>query len=268
MKIAFTADLHQPITPLWQVEQLVKEISEFGPDILILGGDLGESVQDFEKCLRLFRKSFTCPLLVLPGNHDLWVRRFSDSKKLWFEELPNITKDLGCTWLEGTSYVQNGIGIAGTIGWYDYSAVDPGISHSELHFAQEKFNFNSDALLVDWEWSDPEFALRVSGPFLGQLNALDNNPAVHMIIAATHFPIFEEQIHRDTNQSGWAFSNAYAGNLTLGTQALKIKKLSNVLSGHTHIGKKGSITRNGLNPVIYQVLEADYQKPAMIGLAF
>lgn len=81
MKIAFTADLHQPITPLWQIEQLVNEISEFGPDVLILGGDLGESVQDFEKCLRLFRKSFTCPLLVYPGNHDLWVRRFSDSKK-------------------------------------------------------------------------------------------------------------------------------------------------------------------------------------------
>lgn len=164
--------------------------------------------------------------------------------------------------------MQNGIGIAGTIGWYDYSAVDPAISHSELHFAQEKFNFNSDALLVDWEWSDPEFALRVSGPFLHQLNALDNNPAVHSIIAATHFPIFEEQIHRDTNQSGWAFSNAYAGNLTLGYQALKIKKLSHVLSGHTHIGKKGSIIRNGLNPLYYQVLEADYQKPAMIGLAF
>ena len=30
MKIAFTADLHQPITPLWQIEHLVKEISEFG----------------------------------------------------------------------------------------------------------------------------------------------------------------------------------------------------------------------------------------------
>jgi hypothetical protein len=102
---------------------------------------------------------------------------------------------------------------------------------------------------------------------LDQLNALDNNPAVHTIIAATHFPILEEQIHRDTNQSGWAFSNAYAGNLTLGTQALKIKKLSHVLSGHTHIGKKGSIIRNDLNPIFYQVLEADYQKPAMIGLA-
>jgi Icc-related predicted phosphoesterase len=44
MKIAFTADLHQPITPLWQIEQLVNEISEFGPDVLILGGDLAESV--------------------------------------------------------------------------------------------------------------------------------------------------------------------------------------------------------------------------------
>ena len=76
----------------------------------------------------------------------------------------------------------------------------------------------------DWEWSDPEFALRVSGPFLNQLSALDNNPAVHTIITATHFPILEEQIHRDDHKSGWAFSNAYAGNLTLGKQVLKIKK--------------------------------------------
>ena len=54
---------------------------------------------------------------------------------------------------------------------------------------------------------------------------------------------------------------------TPGKQVLKIKKLNQVLSGHTHIGKRGSIARNGLNPVSYQVLEADYQKPAMIGLA-
>ena len=112
MKIAYTADLHQPITPLWQIEQLVKNVSDFKPEIVILGGDIGESLQDFEKCLRHFRKSLNCPLLVIPGNHDLWVRRFNDSKKLWFEELPQITKDVGCIWLEGNSFVQDGVGIA------------------------------------------------------------------------------------------------------------------------------------------------------------
>jgi len=122
---------------------------------------LGGSVQDYEKFLRFFRKSFTCLLLVYPGNHNLWVRRFSDSKKLWFEELPKITKDSGYTW-----------------------------------------------------------------------------PAVHTIIAATHFPILEEQIHRDVHKSGWAFSNAYAGNLTLGKQVLKIKKFSQVLSGLLILGKR------------------------------
>lgn len=268
MKIAYTADLHQPITPLWQIEQLVKNVSDFKPEIVILGGDIGESLQDFEKCLRLFRKSINCPLLVIPGNHDLWVRRFNDSKKLWFEELPQITKDVGCIWLEGNSFVQDGVGIAGTIGWYDYSAVDSGINHSELHFAQEKFNFNSDALLIDWEWSDPEFAMRVSTPFLGELNKLENNSGVTKILVATHFPILDEQIHRDAEKPGWSFSNAYAGNLTLGREVVKYKKLGHVISGHTHIEKKGVIERINLNPVSYQVLGADYQKPAMIGIAF
>jgi len=267
MKIVFTADLHQPVTPQWQIQNLIEEIANFEPEIVILGGDLGESVQDFEKCLSLFKKQFTCPLLVFPGNHDLWVRRFSDSKKLWFEELPSIAQGLGCIWLEGKSFVHQKVGIVGTIGWYDYSAADTNIAHSELHYAQEKFNFNSDALLVDWEWSDPEFALRVSQPFIEEIKAMEVSSKVERIIVATHFPILEEQIHRETGNPGWAFSNAYAGNLTLGKQVLKAKKLTHILSGHTHIQKYGMLSRKDLNPVEYHVLGADYQKPCMIGLA-
>ncbi|MSR30558.1 MAG: hypothetical protein EXR99_03540 [Gemmataceae bacterium] len=267
LKIGFTADLHQPITPAWMVEEIANQAADWGPEVFIIGGDLGESLQDFQRCLALFRKKIPCPILVIPGNHDLWVRRFSDSKKLWFEELPETVSQEGCHWLEGNSFQVKGVGFAGTIAWYDYSAAGPTVSCSHLEFAQKKFDCNSDALLVDWEWSDPEFAHKVSSAFLGKLDKLEKDKEVSQVIVVTHFPILPCQIHQDTEIMGWDFSNAYAGNLTLGKEVEKYSKVSHVLSGHTHIPKKQTWPRAVGKPIETQVIGADYHKPTWIGLA-
>lgn len=268
VKVAFASDLHLPITKIERLGELAREIAAFGPDALVLAGDLAESPADTVRCLQVFAKGVLCPVWVLAGNHDLWARPPYDSHRLWRERLPEAVAEAGCRWLEGTAFVLGHTAIAGTIAWYDYSAADPSIRATALEFAQRKIDYNADALRIDWGWSDPEFAERISKPFLTTLDNLEADPAVQRIVAVTHVPLLECQMHRDTGNPDWAFSNAYFGNLTLGQKVLARPKVSHIISGHTHIGRQARVERPGAAPVDAVVLASDYESPDWLGLTF
>ncbi len=265
-KLAVTSDLHLPITKPERLVALAAEMAAYQPDAVVLAGDLAESFVDLAPCLRLFKDRLTCPIWVLAGNHDLWVKRTSDSKAVWLERLPSAVRETGCHYLEGNAFRLGATAVVGTIAWYDYSAADPTVQASAVKFAQEKFNYNNDALLIDWEWSDPEFASRVSVPFLLCLDGLQADPAVQSITVVTHVPILEEQMHRNPAEPSWAFTNAYFGNMTLGKHVLARSKVRHVISGHTHIGKNARVERPGMGPIDAVVLGSDYSNPKWMGL--
>jgi predicted phosphohydrolase len=267
IKLAFTADLHLPITKEEPITALGREVQTFAPQAFIVAGDVGESLADFKRGLQLLREQIHCPIWVLAGNHDVWARPPHDSRQLWSEQIPATVRAAGCQWLEGTAFVLEGVAVAGTIAWYDYSAADASVHASNLEFAQQKFHYNADALRIDWEWSDPEFAERVSVAFLTQLDHLDSDPAVRRVVVATHVPIVEEQMHRNASDPRWAFSNAYFGNLTLGHKVLAHRKVSHIVSGHTHIGKQNVVERKEGPAVEVHVVSSDYEKPAWLGLS-
>jgi hypothetical protein len=268
VKVAFTADLHLPITKAERIAALAGEAGAFAPDALVLAGDLAETPSELVRCLRIFRESVACPVWVLAGNHDLWAHPPYDSHRLWRERFPEAVAEGGCRSLEGTAFVVGDTAVAGTIGWYDYSAADPSVRATALEFAQKKMNYNADALRIDWGWSDPEFAERVSKPFLATLDSLEGNPAVKRVVAVTHVPILEEQMCRDSGNADWAFSNAYFGNLTLGRRVLDRPKVSHVISGHTHVGRQARVERAAAGPVEAVVLASDYEEPVWLGLTF
>jgi 3',5'-cyclic AMP phosphodiesterase CpdA len=266
LQLAIASDLHLPITPAERVAALAREMADFTPDAVVLAGDLAESLADLERCLELFTQRCTCPVWVIPGNHDLWVRRTSDSRELWLKKLPQAVARAGCRWLEGSAFVLHGTAVAGTIAWYDYSAADPTVQASALTFAQEKYNFHPDALLIDWEWSDPEFADLVAAPFLAALDRLEGDPAVRRIVVITHVPLVEGQMHRDPANRDWSFANAYFGNLTLGHKVLRRRKVSHIISGHTHVGRHCQVERPEAPPVEAHVLPSEYENPSWLGL--
>jgi calcineurin-like phosphoesterase family protein len=268
VKVAFTSDLHLPITTAERIGSLMSEVSAFAPDALVVAGDLAERPAELVRCLKIVREAVTCPVWVLAGNHDLWAHPPYDSHRLWRERLPEAVAEAGCRLLEGTGFVVGGTAVAGTIAWYDYSAADPTIQGTALEFAQKKMLYNADALRIDWGWSDPEFAERVSKPFLATLDDFQLNPLVKRIVAVTHVPLLEEQIYRDHANRDWGFSNAYFGNLTLGRRVLERSKVSHVISGHTHIGRQARVTRPGAGAVDAVVLASDYEKPSWLGLTF
>jgi hypothetical protein len=266
VKLAITSDLHLPITKDERISALGREVRSFEPDALVVAGDLGESLADLKRALHLLREQVTAPIWVLPGNHDVWARPPHDSRQLFLEALPAAVRAAGCRWLEGTAFIVKGVAVAGTIGWYDYSAADPSIQGSALQFAQQKFHYNGDALRIDWEWSDPEFAELISVPFLSQLDHLESDPSVQRVVVVTHVPLVEGQMRRQPDVVRWAFSNAYFGNLTLGRKVLSRRKVSHIVSGHTHFGKQCVLERLGMSAVTAHVLASDYEEPAWLGL--
>src|SRR5207247_1135825 len=168
-----------------------------------------------------------CPVPVLMGNHDLWCRDGRSQLK-WERDLPAIVRDCGCIWLEGDAFVHDGVAVAGTIAWYDYSAADPRVTASPQAFAENKRFYNMDALLIDWPWTDSQFAERVAGPFLATLDRLEADAAVRQTVVVTHVPTLECQMCRNSGNPDWAFSNAYFGNLTLGDKILQRKKVTRI----------------------------------------
>src|SRR6185369_12984554 len=113
------------------IAALAAEIAEFGPQALVVAGNIGESLADIEKCLSILKWTVDCPVLVVAGNHDLWARRtrrlkgweqellagaglgagpaaLTSSVQLWRELLPKTVAQTGCHWLEGTALVDDG----------------------------------------------------------------------------------------------------------------------------------------------------------------
>jgi len=265
LKLAFASDLHLPITSHAAIANLARDIAQYGPAALFLAGDIAESLHDLSECLRLVRQHVAAKILVLPGNHDLYARD-CPSRAKWETRLAEIVAGAGCEWFEGRSWSQEGIAVAGTIAWYDYSAKDPQVSATSDDFAREKKYHNPDAYEIDWWWSDPEFAKLVAKPFLETLDRLEADPAIRQIVVATHVPLVECQMCRDTGNADWAFSNAYFGNLALGAQVLAHRKVSHIISGHTHIERRGRITRPDRRPVEVCVIPSHYNEPRWVPL--
>lgn len=267
MNLAITADLHLPITPLPRIVELARQVAHSRPDAFVVAGDVGESLPDWQRCLSTLKSLVEGPLLVLAGNHDLWTRGVWPSRRLFEELLPQETAKLGGTWLEGEAFVQDGVAVAGSIAWYDYSAIDgPYQREPPEIIARRKREYNHDAVAIDWPWTDPEFAALVGRKLLATLGRPEADPAVRQVVVVTHVPLLECQMCRKPHDRDWGFSNAYFGNLTLGRQVVERAKVSHIISGHTHVGREGGLNL-GPRRVEARVLASEYGRPAWLKLA-
>jgi len=118
MKIAAIGDLHLPglkYYPKGYLDKILKEIQKETPYILLLSGDLSNAYS-LDRALYHLKivEDLNVPVkIAVPGNHDRWYNKktallFRDPHKLMI--------------LDGTSFIlDNKVGIAGIMGWFDYS---------------------------------------------------------------------------------------------------------------------------------------------------
>lgn len=242
MKIAVTADLH------WGVgragDRTTRALRDYllaqPPDVFIVAGDVGEGGA-FAGCLDRFRELPGVRLLI-PGNHDLWLRDPSQSSLAVYQRrLPSIASQRGFQVLDHAPWISEDgkLAIVGSMNWYDYSFADPALL-SEYPSASEMYERklfpnarHNDGQYVHLGMSDAEFTGRLVGAFRGQLEAL---PAtVERIIAVQHHPPVRELFYPSAlttvDQRFWL---AYTGNRTMEAAVLEDARVSHVFCGHTH----------------------------------
>jgi calcineurin-like phosphoesterase family protein len=232
MRILVTADLHYRPAQRAAYLAFAKWAREQRPDCFVIAGDIGHPLRLFQRGLQLFR-DLPCPRVLIAGNHDVY-RGEHGSRALWEEWLPRVTRDEGFVWLEGQVFVMAGVGVCGTMGWYDYSSRAPHLPLADSDYRALKGHVSHDADYVDWPWSDVAMARYLGKGFAARLGSLVGDPAVRQIVVVTHMPIFEPAIPRHPESAFWSLLSAYLGNLTLGELVRSQPKVTHVVSGHLH----------------------------------
>jgi predicted phosphohydrolase len=266
VRIAVTSDLHYDpygyLTPLGKIRALAEHIRRNDPDVVIIAGDLAHGLANFRKCLSCFRE-LGIPLGVVAGNHDLWrdPQLGYSSLDLWEKHLPGAVEDAGAVWLEKENIFVRNVAIVGSMAWYDYSALDPGLVIATDDLARMKPRVNNDGCWIDWAFSDPQFAGMLLDGLRLRLQQAASFAGIPDMVVVTHVPILEGQMLRKPQDPTWAASNAYFGNLTAGSVVLLEPKVRVIVSGHTHIGREGIVQRSSASPVRSFVVPSEYGRP-------
>lgn len=122
MRVFALSDLHvdYDVNARW-VDAI--SMSDHQNDVLILAGDVSDSLSLLQWCLETLARRFR-QVLFVPGNHDLWVIRETrpmDSLEK-FDELSRIAAASGVSM---HAFHAHGVAIVPLLGWYDYSFGEP-----------------------------------------------------------------------------------------------------------------------------------------------
>lgn len=98
-------------------------VSEYQDDVLILAGDVTDTLRKLDWCLTTLAKRFR-KVLFVPGNHDLWVIRDGPHKSSLqkFDEVVAAVESSGASM---QTFRAEGVTIVPLLTWYDYSFGQP-----------------------------------------------------------------------------------------------------------------------------------------------
>lgn len=118
MRIFALSDIHidYEVNARW-----IKNLStaEYQDDVLILAGDVTDTLRLLEWCLGTLRKRFK-KVMFVPGNHELWVIREGREKNSLqkFDDVCAVVESSGASM---QPFRDRGVSIIPLLTWYDYS---------------------------------------------------------------------------------------------------------------------------------------------------
>lgn len=122
MKVFALSDIHidYDINKQWLANL---STTDYCNDVLILAGDVSDSLQLLEWCLKTLASRFK-KVLFVPGNHDLWVIRDGRDKQSLdkFQALSKVVEDCGASM---QVFNCGALSVVPLLGWYDYSFGQP-----------------------------------------------------------------------------------------------------------------------------------------------
>ena len=213
---------------------MAERIRSHEPDVLAIGGDIAVPRDGLlAECLSHFA-SAAPTLLVVPGNHDLWVDGDGmDSLTRWEAEFPAAAAEAGFACLDVAPVVVNNVGFVGTIGWYDYSFASDDLPWTHEQYAAKELPGRlvwNDGRRIKWHMADAEFTEMVAARLLEHVAEVRDS--VRSIVAVTHHLPFAEIMGE--RQGDARFVEAYLGSRALGDVLLSEPKVCVSLSGHSH----------------------------------
>lgn len=237
MRIAVTADPHFDLRSHCdphEFQALRDSVAAAHPDVFIVAGDLvGLGKVHLPEFFALFA-DLPARKLAVPGNHDLW-RAEGDSYRYYREELPELYRRHGFHLLDAAPIVQDGVGFAGSIGWYDYSLADetlelpPGSSYEAKRFRGGRWN---DSVFVRLGKSDVEFTDELLARFEDDLRQMEAR--AERVVAVTHMLAFAEMRARRSDQPVHRYGTAFLGSRRFGELLERHPRVRYHFSGHVH----------------------------------
>jgi predicted phosphodiesterase len=146
---------------------------DYRQDVLILAGDLSDSLAQLGACLEQLARRFR-QVFFVPGNHDLWVAR-DDRHADSLDKFADVMRVAEASGASLRAEVVEGVSIVPLLGWYDGSFGTPGPT---LRAAWMDFH------VCRWPagWSDADIA----DFFLGR-NVLPDARGSALTVSFSHF---------------------------------------------------------------------------------
>lgn len=289
VRLAVTSDLHFDHGRSRQLaEEVAGEISAAGRegrfDVLLVVGDTATSRGDaLERGLE--RLAFEGPKLQTLGNHELWSDT-GDTMELYDEVLPRRVRACGWVCLDQGPWVSGEVGVAGSVGWYDYgfapeylgiprrfyeAKIAPGSAEyytAYRHLLTPEDDIPpatrdivarwNDGRYIRWEQTDVGFTELLLSRLEGQLAGLRGVSRV--VCAVHHLPLRE--LLPPLMSPAWDFAKAYLGSSRFGELIGRYSNVSHVFSGHSHFpaevevnGKQFVATGSGYRKKAWRIVE-------------
>ncbi|MCW1891983.1 MAG: metallophosphoesterase [Candidatus Uhrbacteria bacterium] len=241
MKIFVTSDLH--VGQSKENDAAVRSIanhvqrSASQSDVLLLGGDYGNTDEQTRECLRLFRR-FPGTVLTVPGNHDIWVddNDLSSNRLVRFRMM---AEGFGMHSLHHRPVLIGDVAFVGSLGWYDYSFRDP-IGIDDACYEAKCWNGYAwhDGECAKW-LSDDRAMTRIFASVLNdQLRAVTAARPSSIIGLIHHVPIKDLLAWpRCFVPKDWRFLNAFLGAERFGELFMQYG-VQQVFCGHIHSSKR------------------------------
>jgi predicted phosphodiesterase len=122
MRVFAVSDLHvdHDVNAKW-----VRELSsmDYVDDVLIVAGDLTDTLPRLDWCLRTLANRFR-KVLFVPGNHELWLIRDSGVATS-FDKFSRVVDVVQASGASMETYRLPGLAVVPLMSWYDYSFGQP-----------------------------------------------------------------------------------------------------------------------------------------------
>ena len=238
MKIYASSDIHVDSHALnlqWWKE-LHQYCSAKPPDVLIIAGDLAETIYGWNEALKLFKEAnFHC--LIVPGNHDLWCRHENlDSEAKLNEELPKVCLENHWIYLPNQICEVGNWTFVGSPAWYDYTLMPPNHPFTKDDFIKYERAGRRWMDGMNCRWKDFSGSNRdseLTNYFYAKLETQLSQISKNNIFLVTHFPFYPEFLNFTFQNWDFEYFGAFMGS-TKYRSLLHNFPIKHHICGHLH----------------------------------